>query len=241
MLFERKQHPCYLEVAVSCFLLLASGLFATQGRAQSSSGLIERLHRAEAETSLDDPTLKPRHLKLSFDIFGQKDAVTNTGTIEEGWAPGVHRIEVKSKTHTSVEVLNENGLFHSSDTDSVPYEIDQLLSLIVHPMPLKLAVQGSIPELRKETSGKVALDCIMLSQKVGAGLTEGREFNPITPLRLFPTYCLDQGKDSLRLVSDSGIQTLTMNSIGHFMGRTVGVRVSTQAGSQITSQAKSGR
>jgi TonB family protein len=90
---------------------------------------------------------------------------------------------------------------------------DLLLSEATHPMPTKDEVEHAEPQMGKQTFGKVPLDCIMLSQPI-KGLKSA-------PTGLFPTYCLDPGKDALRVTFNFGTQLVVRNSIGTFQQRFV--------------------
>jgi len=66
-------------VAVCAMALLLAG----PAFSEDTAPLGERLHRADAGSSIDDPQMKPWYLKLSFQLFDGKGAATETGTIEE--------------------------------------------------------------------------------------------------------------------------------------------------------------
>lgn len=67
----------------SCCIALV--LAPTLAAAEKPAALIERLHRAEGLSSLDDPALKPWHLKINFQLFDAKGQPAESGTIEEWW------------------------------------------------------------------------------------------------------------------------------------------------------------
>ena len=218
-------------------VFLVSALFCPFLHAGSTAGLIDRLHRGEAATSIDLPTDKPWHLKIGFELFGDKQQVTDSGSIEEWWAPGKHRISIVSAAYKSVEVHNEQGNFRTPSTARTPYAIDELRTTVIHPMPSDLAIKDSSPELRTVDLGAVPLDCVMLSRKIGQGLSDGSALGAIAGLGLFPTYCFDRGKDSLRTIADSGTDTIILNGLGSYLGRSVAVKLSTVTAGRVTSRA----
>jgi len=57
------------------------------------------------------------------------------------------------------------------------------------------------------------MDCIMLAQRI--------KNVAYPPLGLFPTYCFDRDKDSLRISYDFGSQLIVRNKVGTFQQRTV--------------------
>jgi TonB family protein len=74
-------------------------------------------------------------------------------------------------------------------------------------------VEHAKPQMSTLKFGDVTLDCIMLSQPI-EGLKSA-------PMGLFPTYCLDPGKDALRMTSNFGTQLVRRNAMGTFQQRLV--------------------
>ena len=129
--------------------------------------LTDRLHRAASSSSLDDISLKPWHLKLSFQLFDSKGHPTEQGTIEEWWkSPALHKTVYTSPSYTSTEIQTHDGLFRSKGSSSAPYLLDLVLQQIVHPMPEEKDITNAKPDMRKETISKLPMDCIMLSQEI---------------------------------------------------------------------------
>jgi TonB family protein len=183
-------------------------------RADNSAALIDRLHQAEASSSLDTGDLKPWHLKLNVQLFGDKSQPTEQGTIEEWWtSPSSYQIAYTFPSYTAVELRSLTGLSRTKDAGTPPSLFNLLLDQVVHPMPGAKDINGSIPDLRKETFGKVPLECIMLDQKI--------QNVTFPPFGLFPTYCFDPGKPSLRLRYNLGSQMIIRNSVGIFQMRNV--------------------
>jgi TonB family protein len=192
--------------------------------------MIDRLHRASAINSIDDPQLKPWHLKLSFQLFDDKGTPSEQGTIEEWWGgPTAHKILYSSPSYTSTEVQSKDDLYRSRGRASVPNLLELVLRQVVHPMPNEQDVLDSKPDLRKETLGKEPLDCIMLDQQI--------KTVAYPPLGLFPTYCFDRGEDSLRVTDDVGSEVIARNRIGVFQGRNVAVDQATTLGQFIAIKA----
>jgi TonB family protein len=193
---------------------LAMFLLGFVAHAQDTAGLVDRLHRATALNSIDDPQLKPWHLKLSFQLFDVKGNPTEKGTIEEWWAgPSAYKTVFASPSYTATVIGTKEGFFRSKGTTSVPSSLELILRQVVHPMPSERDIADSHPDLRKETIGKVPVDCIMLGQPI--------KNVAYAPLGLFPTYCFDHDKDSLRLSYDFGSQLIFGNKVGTFQQRNV--------------------
>jgi TonB family protein len=203
----------------------AAALFALVGHAcaQDTAALVERLHRADAINAIDDAQMKPWHLKLSFQLFDAKGAATEKGTIEEWWAePSMHKTVFTSPSYTSTEIQTKDGFYRSKEASSAPYLLDLVLQQVVHPMASEEDIAASKPDLRKETFGKVAMDCIMLAQEI--------KTVAYAPLGLFPTYCFGHDQDSLRVSYDFGSQLVIRNRIGSFLGRNVAIDQTTNQG-----------
>ncbi len=211
-------------------LTLFSDSFSAS-RAEDHAALTERLHQAEISGSLDTEGLKPWHLKLDVQLFGEQGKQTEQGTIEEWWiSPTSFQLVFKFPTYTATEIRNEKGLSRTTGSSSPPFLISLLLNQIVHPMPRNEDIDSSSPDLRKENFGKVALDCIMLDQKITK--------IPFPPLGLFPTYCFDTDKTILRLSYDFGSQVIVRNAIGIFQARNVATDVTVKESNQIQAAAR---
>jgi TonB family protein len=200
-------------------------------RADDHAALTERLHQAEASGSLDTEGLKPWHLKLDVQLFGEQGKQTEQGTIEEWWtSPTSFQLTFKFPSYTATEVRSEKGLTRTKASSSPPFLLGLLLNQVVHPMPSNEDIDNSSPGLRKENFGKIALDCIMLDQKINK--------IPYPPLGLFPTYCFDLDKTTLRLSYDFGSQVIVRNAIGIFLERKVATDVTVKESNQVQATAR---
>jgi TonB family protein len=182
--------------------------------AQGSAALVEKLHSANTTNAIDDPQMKPWHLKMSFQLFNAKGVATENGTVEEWWAgSSMHKVVYASPSYASTEVQTKDGLYRSKGASSVPELLHLILLQVVHPMPSDEDITDSKPELRTESFGTGKFDCIMLTQIIKG--TVG------VPLGLFPTYCFDHDLDSLRISYDFGSELTVRNNLGKFLGRSV--------------------
>jgi TonB family protein len=189
-------------------------VLAGNAYAQDPAALVERLHRATAANSIDDPQLKPWHLKLSFELYDAKGNPTEKGTIEKWWAePSKEKTVYTSPSYTSTEIRTKDGLYRSKGTSYVPGSLELILRQVIHPMPSERDISDSKPDLRKEAIGKIPMDCVMLAQQI--------KNVAYAPLGLFPTYCFDHDKDSLRVSYDFSSQLIARNKIGTFQQRSV--------------------
>ena len=153
--------------AGSAFTLLALFAHARYAPAQKVAELTERLHRAEVASSLDAVDVKPWHLKLAVSLFDDKGQPKEEGTIEEWWlTPHKWRVVYNTPSFSSTQVENDNGYFHTKGAGVPPMLLSLLHDQVVHPLPAGEDVNDAKPDLRKESFGKVPLECIMLDQEI---------------------------------------------------------------------------
>jgi TonB family protein len=201
-------------MASLCRWLIAAGIgvvLTSVTFAADEAALVQRLHNAAESSSIDDPALKPWHLKLTFQLFDKKGALAEEGTIEEWWYGGNDKRVYTSPSYTATEIRREKDLYRTAGQPSAPYILDLLRAEVVHPLANDAEVKDSVPDQRVESFGKVKLDCIMLDHKI--------KNVAYPPLGLFPTYCLDQDQDRLRVSFRYGAENVTRNTIGRFQGR----------------------
>ncbi|MDQ2834236.1 MAG: energy transducer TonB [Acidobacteriota bacterium] len=196
-------------------------------RADNVSELSERLHQASLSSSLDTEGFTRWHLKLDVQLFGEKGKQTETGVIEEWWiSPTSFEIAYTFPSYTAVVLHSGTESTRTKEAGTPPALLRTLRQQIVHPMPTEKEIDESQPELRNLALAKVPLECIMLAQK--------SKMTPLPPLGLFPTYCFDHGKNSLRLSYDVGSQAVVRNKTGAFLARMVTTDFAIlESGSQI--------
>jgi len=200
--------------------LVAGALLVSFGRlyAEDSAAISARLQSAEAANTLDDGTLRPWHLKASFQLFDAKGKPTEQGTLEEWWArPDKDKRVFTSPSYTAIEIQTKDGLYRSTGIGAEPEMLEILRQQVVHPMPGKDDEVDVKPELREQNLGKVPVDCITLSRPI-----KGVAF---VPFGLFPTYCLDRHKDTLRASFNFGSLVILRNSLGVFRSRNVATAI----------------
>jgi len=185
------------------------------------SELAARLEAAHQQSVLDDPALAPWHLKLSVHLFDEKGKPAGDGTIEEWWTPGRDRREYNTSVYKATELKDGDKRYRTKGAGTPPYLLSLLRDQAVNPAAIDKE-DTSHAELRKQSFGKVPLECIMLSQPI--------KRVAFAPLGLFPTYCLDAGKDDLRISFEFGNQTIIRNRIGNFQNKVVGTQVTVLSG-----------
>ncbi|MBB5344883.1 energy transducer TonB [Tunturibacter empetritectus] len=206
-------------------------ILVSAARADDHAPLTERLHQAEASSSLDTAGIRQWHLKLDVQLLGEQGKQTEQGTIEEWWTtPTSFQVAYTFPSYTATEIRSEKGLSRTQSSSSPPSLLKLLLNQVVHPMPSAEEMEDSSPDLRRQNFGKVALDCIMLDQKI--------KNIAYPPLGLFPTYCFDPSKISLRLSYDFGSQVIFRNAIGAFQNRNVATEINVKESNQVKATAR---
>jgi TonB family protein len=196
-----------------CSLLwITTSLFCLSPAFAADNAIVtERLRRVESLNRIDDASLDPWHLKLSFQLMDAKGHPSEEGTIEEWWkSPSTYKIVFSSPSYSSTEIHTQDGIYR--DTPSAPYLLDLVLQQVVHPLNEEEMRNGT-PDLQKHDFGKVPLDCIMIAQPI--------KNHASPPLGLFPTFCLERDNDVLRASYNFGSEEVIRNHIGAFQKRMV--------------------
>jgi len=197
--------------------------------APDADTLRDRLRLAETASSINAEGLLPWHVKLDVQLFDEQGKPKENGTIEGWWAaPDLTRVTFSFPSYRETEIHNQNGFFRTRGLNVEPALLQDVLEQVVHPMTLD-DLAGTRPELRKQKFGKVGLECIMLDEPL--------KNVSFPPLGLFPTYCLDPGKESLRISTELGSGTFVRNRVGTFQGRSVAVDLSAQVGEYVVAKA----
>ncbi len=196
-------------LSVPTILFLSFLSFASASAfAASNSALVDRLLAASAKSSLNDPALKPWHLKLAVQLYDAKGNPSEQATIEEWWSPDNDKRVYTSTSYNATEIKHGRQLFRTANVASPPYRLALALQQITDPLPSASEVSSSIPDERNERFGTVSLGCIMLDQPIKSV--------PVPPLGLFPTYCLDPESGVLRFTYLLGRMSITRNRLGTF-------------------------
>jgi hypothetical protein len=206
-------------------LILALGVPPAFAFGDKQPELLARLRQARIESSIDGADMKPWHLKFAFELFDEKGAQTDSGTVEEWRTPGKYRIVVASKGYSSTQVRNEHGYFRTADTDLLPEPIYRMIAGVIHPLGPGLFSDDNLTiKLRKDTIGGSTMDCIVVGTNPNMAWK--------APLGSFPTYCLEEGTTTLRLKT-SPFETLTLAHVGRFSAHSIGAELILYTHSQL--------
>jgi TonB family protein len=201
--------------------------------------IVQKLEKATTANTIDDPSLKPWHLKLNFQLFNNNGKTTENVTIEEWWAGrSLHKTVYTSPSYTSTEIQTNNGFYRSRGALSVPILLELVERQVVHPLPNEKDIVDSKPISRPINFDNTPLNCIILSGEIGtleAGVPRDQQKQGVAyaagpPPGLFPTYCFDRDEHSLRTSYDFGNQLTTRTRIGTFQNKKVVVDQTTTIG-----------
>ena len=205
--------------AAARVMLVVTAISYTACQGQGAPALTARLKAAQTMSSLDGAGAKPWHLKLALTFYNGTSA-SGEGTVEEWWgAPDRQKVTYALPSYNGTILRLGSEEYRTKDLTSAPAAVEGLLAQFVHPMA-NSDIDGTRPDLRKQKFGAVQLDCIMLDAQL--------KNVAFPPLGLFPTYCLDPGKETLRISYDVGSDVYLRNGSGHFQERSVPIHVTLQ-------------
>jgi len=216
-------------VAMCClaFCSLLIGVSAAQN--DDAASLKDRLRTATKATSLNDDDVEPYYLKIDVQLYDEKGKPGEQGTVEEWWAGAGKDKRVYTMPSYTATVVSEDGkTFRTPNVSYPPVTVELLRNQVIHPMPEESELEAIQPQVKKITFGKVPLECIMLAQPIKGLKT--------VPMGLFPTYCFDPGKDSLRATFNFGTQFTVRNSIATFQQKIVSTDISVSAGTVMVAK-----
>ena len=185
----------------------------TLAKGADKAALEKRLHDALEFSSIDDPELKPWHLKLTFELLDKKGVAVEEGSIEEWWSAENDKRVYLSPSYSATEIRQGKEIFRTKGQTSAPYMLERLRDEVVHPLADDAELKEAVPDLRVKRFGNITLDCIMLDRPI--------KNVALPPLGLFPTYCLNQDNDRLRISVRYASEEVTRNAIGKFQERSV--------------------
>ncbi len=167
----------------------------------------------------EDPSLKPWHLKATYQIYNpDSDSVLRgQGTYEHWWvSPNLYRNSWSRPGVTHTDWHTADGKHAYRGEGVLDYFEYALQSAILSPLPGETELDPSKVRLEREnaTLGGVKLPCI---KAIPLMPMHGRIQQ--VPLGLFPTYCFDNKLPVLRIEFSWGSLALEFNKIVRMQGR----------------------
>jgi TonB family protein len=163
-------------------------------------------------------------------LFDAKGKNPVDATIEY-WKSGAETLRVITLgASTQTDLTHEGKHYRASSGDAIPALASETFDSFLHPGPMPADFETSKPELRKQSFGKISLDCIMLTEPL----------RPLarSPLGLFPTYCLASGADRLVASYDFGSREITIQHQGRFLDHDVAVELEVGENNAVAAKAK---
>lgn len=201
---------CASRLIVMSLLGMGSACFA-QG-----ADPLARITAAADLTSMQSVNVKPWHLKLDVTVFDAQGANPQAGTVEVWHAGADERIVYTFGDATSALLFHDGKHYFRSTGTPIPAEAYQVVKEVLYPGPSAVDLAGATANVHPETFGKVAMDCIMVSQP-----TPGLK---VVPLGLYPTYCVDKN-GVIRSTYNLGGRTVVLGTVGTFEGHKVPVQL----------------
>ncbi len=200
-------------------------IIVVSARSQSKDALQRRVINASHSTRLNDVEMKPWHLKVKFELYGNDGKVSNAGVIEE-WFAGMTlwKLRIESPTYTATVVENGNGDFRTLGAGPIPLRLQAVERDVVYPMPMGEDLTNTIPHVSRMKLEKTSLDCIQLTE-------------PPILASMSPTFCFDPGNDDLRAIRSHGEWSLIRNKVGQFEGHSAALRITARVGNVETETA----
>ena len=167
--------------------------------------------------NLDDPTLKPWHLKATYQLYDQDSKPTSQGTYEHWWAsPQVYRNSWSRSDATHTDWHTADGKHAYRGEGVIDYFEYALQSALLSPLPSQAELDPSNFRLEREnlTLGGTKYPCIKVIP-----LMQQHGQLQVIPLGLFPSYCFDTNVPAVRVEFSWGSLALEFNKIVKFQGR----------------------
>lgn len=207
-------------VLALCFVVGFQGIAQTAGAPTQGLPKDPRAIFAAAAPFYDfsDPSLKPFHLKASYQLYDDKGKPTEQGTFEHWWAsPNVYR-NTWTRAGSTRTVWHTADGKHASKVTGEPLQYFEyrLPSSLLSPLPDSVDLNPEHFRLYKEDKrlGAAKFPCIMVIP-----LMPLHAEVQVVPLGLFPTYCFDPQQPLLRAEFSFGTVAVAYNKIAKVQGK----------------------
>jgi TonB family protein len=163
-------------------------------------------------------TLKPWHVKASYQVYDGKGDPAGKGTYEYWWAsPDVYRSTWtrEAGAHTDWHTADGKHAYEASG-ERVNYFEFKLQSALFSPLPDAADLDPKTYRLERQMApmGKAKMPCVMVIRI----MPQHGQVQSV-PLGLFPTYCFDPDAPVLRVSYSLGSMTTVFDHIVKVQGR----------------------
>lgn len=154
----------------------------------------------------NDPTLKPWHMKATYQLFNEKGEPGEQGTFEYWWAtPKVYRATWTrgDSTYTVWHSADGSEAYQDSGSGIDLFE-EYLKSAFLSPLPSQDEIDPAKFKFARhiEKLGDDSVDCIMVVPNMGNNPMFGDVQN--IPSGMFPTYCFNPAAPALQVGTSFG-------------------------------------
>jgi len=162
--------------------------------------------------NFSDPSLKPWHLKATYQLYDEKGNPAEQGTYEYWWAsPQIYRSTWTrpSATHTDWHTADGKHAYDSSG-EAIKFFEYKLQEALLSPLPEADDLDPAKVRLDRQSISEngTRFPCFMLvPQMPQHGQLQ------VVPLGLFPTYCFNPQIPALQVSYSFGTVTMALNKI----------------------------
>jgi len=177
------------------------------------------------------PTIKPWHMRVSYQLYDESGKPSDQGIYEYWWAaPDTYRSSWKRPGVSQTDWDVKGQHFHSGEGPSLEFFERKLQSDILDPLPNPEKLDPEKVRLDKEEQkfGSVKLPCVMVIPKVHLN----GHLQPV-PLGEFPTYCFSPDHPVLRAYYAYGATSVIYNRVVLAQGIYLPKQLSIQDGSRL--------
>jgi TonB family protein len=178
------------------------------------------LEAARPLYDFSDPSLKPWHLKASYQLYDDQGNPSEQGTYEYWWAsPKVYRSTWTraGAVHTDWHTADDKHAYLDSGGHFSIFEY-KLQSALFHPLPEDADLDPAKIRFERQDlkMANVKIPCIMIVPIMPQhGQTQ------VVPLGLFPTYCFNPAAPALQIEDSFGTIAEYLDHIVKVQGRYV--------------------
>jgi Gram-negative bacterial TonB protein C-terminal len=234
---DNSHPPCYLVRTMRMLILFALFLGVTLPGVAQSGPLPQPeqikdpraiLAAAAAYYDFNDPSLRPFHLKATYQLYDDKGKPSEQGTFEYWWAsPKVHRSTWSrpSATHTSWHTADGKEAYITTG-ENLRYFERGLPSDLFSPLPNATSVDPLKTRLLRNQIKLSGASYPCVSERL-------LKFEESADFRMLPTSCFEPMSPILRFgFAFTGAVTTTYNNVVRFQGKFLAKTIEVVAGHQ---------
>jgi TonB family protein len=167
--------------------------------------------------NLASPTLKPWHMKMSYQLYDDKNQPGDHGSYEYWWAgPGTYRSSWSRPGMKQTDWHVDGKHYHFGSGPSLAFFERKLQSDLLTPLPSAEDLDPAkvLFDRREQTIGGLTLPCVMLVPKTRVHDSE----KGWAPFGMFPTFCFNRENPILRASFAFGATSVVYNKIARTQG-----------------------